>query len=196
MRRALAKAHVTVVAVDDGAFRRTDARAPIAAVVCAGAERVVGVSIGSVAVDGDDATGRIAALVRAAPDRVGLRAVLVDGIAMGGFNVLDLDRLHDAVGLPVVSVTRRRPDAAKIAAAIRTYFPRDAARRLARLRAHRLFPVPTAARPILAAVVGASRTDAIRLVARLTVQGHWPEPLRLAHLVARAVGLRDARTNA
>jgi endonuclease V-like protein UPF0215 family len=38
----------------------------------------------------------------------------------------------------------------------------------------------------LATAIGCSRPDAVRLVHRSSVRGYWPEPLRIAHLVASA----------
>ena len=194
MRRALAKAHPRVVAVDDGAFRRDDRRAPIAAVVVSAPDYVESVRTGSVRVDGRDATRTVVALVRATGPLDGVRALLLDGAVVGGFNVLDLDALEAAFGIPVVALTRRRPDFPAIRRALARWFPRDAAQRWARLTAHPLFPVPTGAGPILAAAVGCSRADAAALVRRTTVRGFWPEPLRLAHLVASA-GAVPARSH-
>ena len=184
MRRALGKAHPRVVGVDDGAFERGDARAPIAAVVLSAPDYVESIRTGTVTVDGKDATERVVALVRSTGPLEGLRALLVDGAVLGGFNVIDLDALHRELRLPVVALTRKPPEFARIRAALQKWFPRDANRRWRLLTAHRLFQVPTAGRPILAAAVGCSRTDATLLIRRTTVRGHWPEPLRLAHLVA------------
>lgn len=177
-----------VIAVDDGAFTREDATAPLAAVVVSSPQDVEGVLLARVTVDGDDATETVVELLADSPHRVGARALLVDGIAVGGFNLLDLDRLSKQLELPVVSVTRRPPDYAKIRSALRTYFPRDFRSRWRRVRAHPLFRVPTAGQPILASAVGCARRDAIALLRRLAIHGYWPEPLRLAHLVAQAAG--------
>lgn len=170
--------------VDDGAFQRGDRTAPIAAVVVSAPEYVEAVRLSEVRVDGRDATRRVIALVRSTGPLDGLRALLLDGAVLGGFNVLDLDALYENLGLPVVAVTRRRPEFAKIRAALSKWFPRDGDERWRRLRAHRLFPVPTLGRPIYAAAVGCRRSDAATLLRRTAVRGYWPEPLRLAHLVA------------
>jgi uncharacterized protein len=175
-----------VVGVDDGAFVRGDRIAPIAAVVLSVPEHVEAVRTDRVRVDGRDATRRVVAVVRATGPLDGVRAVLLDGAVLGGFNVVDLDAVHRSLGRPVVAVTRRAPEFARIRAALRKWFPKDAARRYRLLTAHRLFRVPTAGRPILATAVGCSRADAVLLVRRTTVRGYWPEPLRLAHLVASA----------
>ena len=193
MRRSLGKPHPRVVGVDDGAFDRGDARAPIAAVVLSAPDYPEAVRTGTVTVDGKDATARVVALVRSTGPLDGVRALLVDGAVLGGFNVIDLEALHRELGLPVVALTRRPPDFPRIRSALRRWFPRDAVRRWRLLTAHRLFRVPTPGRPILATAVGCSRADATLLVRRTTVRGHWPEPLRLAHLVASAGAERAGR---
>lgn len=153
-------------------------------------ERLEAVRVGRVRVDGSDGTARVLALLRALGSAEGVRAVLVDGAVVGGFNVLDLDALRRATGVPVVAVTRRPPDFARIAAALRRWFPRTADRRLALLRRHRLVPVPTGGEPILAAASGCGPEEAAWLVRRAAVHGFWPEPLRLAHLIASAAAAR------
>jgi uncharacterized protein len=186
LRRALAKEHPRVVGVDDGAFGRAEKFAPIAAVVVSSPSYVEAVRRSRVRVDGTDGTEAVIALVRSTASVDGIRAVLIDGAVVGGFNVLDLDRIHDSLGVPVVAVTRRPPDFGRIHAALRTWFGADAERRWRLLRAHRVFRVPTGEVPILAAAVGCRATDATALVRRTTVRGYWPEPVRLAHLVASA----------
>lgn len=186
MRRALGKPHFHVVGVDDGSFRREDSWAPVAAVVVAVPSRVEAVRLGRVRVDGDDAAETIARLVRATGALQSVRAVLLDGAVVGGFNVIDLDLLHADLRVPIVAVTRHAPDFPAIHAALRKWFPRDAEERWRRLRAHRLFRLDSPERPLWVAAVGCRREEAELLVRRTTVQGHVPEPVRLAHLIASA----------
>ncbi|HLM91623.1 MAG TPA: DUF99 family protein [Thermoplasmata archaeon] len=186
MRRPFAKDHFRVVGVDDGAFSREDTWAPVAAVAVAAPDRVESMRVGRVRVDGRGAATEIIRLVRATGGLEGLRAVLLDGAVVGGFNVIDLDAVHDALGVPIVAVTRHRPDFPGIQAALRKWFPRDAAVRWKLLRAHRLFALPFADLPLLVATVGCGRREAAILVRKTTVRGHVPEPIRLAHLVASA----------
>ncbi|MGA8604679.1 MAG: DUF99 family protein [Thermoplasmata archaeon] len=181
-----------MVGVDDGAFDRSERTAPLAAVSLALPDHVEAVRTTHVRVDGTDGTRRVVALVRSLGPLDGVRAVLLDGAVVGGFNVLDLDTLHRELRLPIVAVTRRPPAFPLIHAALKKWFPKTARARWSLLRAHRLFPVPTGGHPIQAAAVGCSRADATLLVRRATIQGHWPEPLRLAHLVASA-GRRPVR---
>jgi endonuclease V-like protein UPF0215 family len=186
--RALGKTELRVIGIDDGAFSRRQKRAPLVAAAVATPSQLEGVAVGEVTIDGTDATDRIERLVGDWPLLNGARAVLLDGVAFGGFNLVDLNRLCARLGRPVVTVTRRSPDFVAIRAALRKYFPKDFAHRWGLVRAHRLFRIPTGGRPILASAVGCRRADAVALVHRTTVRGYWPEPLRVARLVAHALG--------
>ena len=43
-----------------------------------------------------------------------LHLILLDGISMGGFNIIDLPELSERLGLPCVSVMRHLPNFSKI----------------------------------------------------------------------------------
>ncbi len=137
-------------------------------------------------VDGLDATDAILRLLARPGFGAGPRAVLLDGIAYGGFNLVDMDRLHRRSGRPVISITRRRPDLPAIRAALRKYFPTSFRRRWACVRAHPLLPLRTADGTRYFAAVGCRAVDARRLLLRLLEHGAWPEPLRIARLLAHA----------
>ncbi|HXQ94223.1 MAG TPA: DUF99 family protein [Thermoplasmata archaeon] len=184
-----------MVGVDDGAFRRSDRWAPLAAVAVAAPDRVESVRLGRVRVDGRDATTEVLRLVRATGGLEGLHAVLLDGAVVGGFNVLDLDRLHRGLRVPIVAVTRNRPEFPAIHAALRKWFPRDASRRWVLLRRHRLFPMPPPGPPVFLTAVGCRRAEAAQLLRRTVVRGHVPEPLRIAHLVASAGSRRSSASD-
>ena len=155
---------------------------------------VEGILRTSVTIDGTDATDRMLALLEGSPFLDGVRAVILDGIAVGGFNLVDLDRLHEGLQRPIVTVTRRPPDFSAIRAALRKYFPRDAAARWRLVRAHPLFRVPTPeGNPLRVGAVGCTRAEAAAIVRRTTVRGNLPEPLRLARLVARALTVPSAQ---
>jgi uncharacterized protein len=186
LRRAIGKAHPRLLGIDDGAFSRSDRYAPIAAVILSAPAHLEAARLSRVRVDGRDGTAAVVQLARSVGSLDGVHAVLLDGAVVGGFNVLDLDAIRRALDRPVIAVTRRRPDFRRIRSALEKWFPRSAAQRLRLLRRHRLFRVPTGGEPIWAAASGCTARDAVGLLRRTMVNGFWPEPLRLAHLVASA----------
>ena len=181
-----------MLGIDDGPFRRDGVRAPIAAVLLSLPRRIEAVERSFVTVDGTDATDRILRLVRRTASVGDLRALLLDGPLVGGFNVVDLDRLTEELRLPVVTVSRHRPDLRRIREVLDRYFPRDGAERWRLLRRHPPRPWGRGPGPLWGTVLGAGRREAARLLDRAAVDGRWPEPLRLAHMVARAGSARGA----
>jgi endonuclease V-like protein UPF0215 family len=170
------------IGFDDAPFPRAS-RGPVsvAGVVCAGT-RFEGLVWGRVRRDGWNATEVLVDLLARSKFLPQLHLVLLDGIAFGGFNVVDLPGLSAALSLPCLAVMRRPPDLAAVEAALR-HLPRAGAR-LALLR--RAGPIQRAGGFVFQ-VQGAEPADAAAALARLTDRGAVPEPLRLAHLVGAAV---------
>jgi endonuclease V-like protein UPF0215 family len=167
-----------------GAEAREGARGrdvSLAGVVCAGT-RFEGLVWGRVRRDGWNATEEVVRLLAGGKFLPQIHLVLLDGIAFGGFNVVDLAALADALARPCAAVMRRPPDLDAVERAIRR-LPRPE-RRLELLR--RAGPVHHA-EGFVFQVCGAGADETGRVLARLTDRGAVPEPLRLAHLVAGAV---------
>jgi endonuclease V-like protein UPF0215 family len=110
----------------------------------------------------------------------------LQGIAVAGFNVIDIHALSASIGLPVVVVARRSPRLALIREALtgpKSNVPGGARKWKLIERAGPMEPLGR----IFIQRAGISPHDARRLVERTTLHGHVPEPLRLAHLIAGGV---------
>jgi len=171
--------------IDDGPFHFGDDEVPLVGVAVQAPSYIEGVLMGRAHVDGRDATERILGMIRTSRYREGLRMIFLNGIAVGGFNVIDLDALHQELNVPVVTVTRRAPDLNAIQAALRRKFD-DWEERWALVQLHRIEEVTTRHTPLRVTYVGATRTEIVEAIALTTVRGALPEPLRVAHLVAAA----------
>ncbi|HEY6006374.1 MAG TPA: DUF99 family protein [Anaeromyxobacter sp.] len=170
------------IGFDDAPFVRGRRGAVgLAGVVCAGT-RFEGLVWGEVRQDGWNATEAIVRLLAGGKFLPQLHLVLTDGISFGGFNVVDLEALAEALARPCVAVMRRQPDLAAVERAIRR-LPRPE-RRLELVR--RAGPVHRRG-AFTFQVRGTDPEAAGRALARLTDRGAVPEPLRLAHLVGAAV---------
>lgn len=137
------------------------------------------------------ATEAIASVVRNSRFWGQLHVVLLDGIAVGGLNVIDLRALSEAVERPCIAVMRHAPDLEAMERAIRQYPQSD--RRLALLRA--AGAVIERDRWVFQ-VQGADESLAIEALERLTDTGNVPEPLRLAHRIGSGWVLGESRRQA
>lgn len=139
-------------------------------------------------VDGFDATEKIAVMVTGSPHFRQLRVIMLNGITFGGFNVVDMKALHAAAGLPVVAVTREKPDLKKIHDAVQ-HMPKSEERWGAVLNAGEVTEVSTrnSVERIYLHVAGVSVADAERIVRLTSTRSNIPECLRVAHLVASGI---------
>ena len=171
--------------IDDGPFHFGDDEVPLVGVAVQAPAYIEAVLMARAHVDGRDATERILGMVRNSRYREGLRMLFLNGIAVGGFNVIDLEALHRELRVPVVTVTRRPPDLEAIRDALRRKFD-DWEARWGLIEGHRIEEITTHHTPLHVTYVGASRDDVVEGIALTTVRGALPEPLRVAHLVATA----------
>jgi len=181
--------------IDDAPFRFSDERVPVVGVVVQAPAYIEGVMTTLAEVDGPDATDRVAAMIRATRYRAGLAMVLLDGTAVGGFNVVDVDALHASIERPVVTVTRKKPDLAAMERALRRRFD-DWEERLRVIRRHGLESIRTTHGTLWVTYVGTTRAGVQEAVRLTTVRGVLPEPLRVAHLVAAGIVRGESRGRA
>jgi endonuclease V-like protein UPF0215 family len=200
---------MNVIGFDDGPFAR-EHRGDVLLVgaVCAGT-RLDGIVSGRVRRDGVDSTRRMIELVRASQFADAIGAVLLQGIAVGGFNVVDIGALSEALGVPVLVVMRRSPNLALVRRALFSDAPparppvRGAARKWALIeRAGPIEALEPSRRALRRAGAtglqattprlwvqraGLSMEAARTLVESTTLHGQIPEALRMAHLIAGGI---------
>jgi endonuclease V-like protein UPF0215 family len=181
-----------VVGFDDAPFER-DHRGDVLVVgaIFSGV-RLEGIVSTRVRRDGANAAARLAACLRNSKFLPQLQAILLQGIAFGGFNVVDLRALHRRTGLPVVVVARRRPDLTAIRAALLEHVP-GGERKWRLIEA--VGPMEAAA-GLYVQCAGIESTEVETLMTRLQLHGRLPEPLRVAHLVAGGVTTGESRHRA
>jgi len=189
------KAKSRFLGIDDAPFRFSDETVPVVGVVVQAPSYIEGVLTTLAEVDGHDATDRIAAMVRRSRYRAGLAALMIDGTAVGGFNVIDVDGVQEAVERPVFTVTRRKPNLAAIETALRRRFD-DWQERLAIIRRHETEAIRTGHGTVWVTYVGANRTEVQEALSLTTVRGVLPEPLRVAHLIAAGIVRGESRGRA
>ncbi len=179
----MSRRYSNAIGVDDGPFVRAHrGDVPIVGVVTTRV-RLDGVVVDRVRRDGANSTDRVAAMIRRSPFREHVQVVMMNGIALAGFNVVDLARLHGTLGLPVLVVARKEPNLAAIERALKTRVPGGA-------RKWRLIEEAGPMEPLEGVWVqraGITSSAAARLLRETRVQGWIPEPLRLAHIIAGAL---------
>ena len=180
------KSEIRVLGVDDGIFvPHTKGTVDVIGVVYRGGYWLDGVMRTEVIIDGMDATEKIAAMIKKSPHYEELRVVILNGITFAGFNVVDIDKLFETVNLPVIAVTREKPDMEKIRKALEN-LPELEKRWQAMESAGKIIEVQTrkTGETIHAQIAGVSREDAEKILESTSTRSNIPEALRVAHIIA------------
>jgi endonuclease V-like protein UPF0215 family len=116
-----------------------------------------------------------------------LRVIMLDGVTFAGFNVVDIRQLSKKTKLPVIAVTRDKPDFVKIREALKNLSNRE--RRWRAIRGTgELFEVRTRGKArVFMQMCGICEEDARKIVQLTSTRSSVPEPLRVAHLVASGI---------
>ncbi len=190
------KPEIRVLGVDDGVFKpHTRRLVPVVGVVFRGGYWLDGVMHTKIRVDGFEATEKIASMIMGSPHYKQLRVVMLNGITFAGFNVVDIKRLNSKTGLPVIAVTREKPNLEDIREAIEK-LPRSQRRWEAVLNAGELYEVSFKGRGerVFMQISGISEGDARKILGLTSTRSNMPEALRVAHIIASGLSAIDSKS--
>ncbi|MGB9853378.1 MAG: DUF99 family protein, partial [Candidatus Bathyarchaeales archaeon] len=167
----------------------------VVGVVFRGGYWLDGVMHTKVRVDGIEATNKIASMILNSPHYEQLRITMLDGITFAGFNVVDIKRLNAKTELPVIAVTREKPDFNKIREALKN-LPKSEERWNAVLNAGEVFEVLVGNKKekIYMQISGICEEDARKIVQLTSTRSHIPEALRVAHLIASGLNILQPKS--
>jgi endonuclease V-like protein UPF0215 family len=180
------KPEIRVLGIDDAPFTpHSKEMVDIVGVVFRGGYYLDGFMHTKVQVDGMDATEKIADMITTSPHHRQLRVAMLNGVTMAGFNVVDIKDLHERVKLPIVAVTRDRPDFEDIQKALQ-HLPEAEKRWNSVKRAGKMITVRTreGEAPIYVHATGIAEEDVRRILRATSTRSNIPEALRVAHIIA------------
>ena len=178
-----------VIGFDDAPFKR-DHRGRVTVIGAIFADlRLDGVLVGTIKKDGDDAARNLADLILESKFAGHIRLILLQGIAMGGFNVVDVPSLRKATGLPVLVVSRVNPDMAAIQKALLADIPNGRRKWSIIEDLGEMEPV----NGIFIQRSGITPDEAASVIRRFSINSQIPEPIRVAHLIAGALSTGQSR---
>jgi len=184
---ATGKAHtmargIRVLGIDDSPFYKSDKNALVVGVVMR--QGIVEAVLSThVEVDGNDATDKLIGMISSSryskPKQ--LHCIMLGSIMLAGFNVVDIKRLSQLLQVPVIAVTRKKPDVQLV---LRT---------LERIGMGEKIPLVEKAGMVhrhayYMQIAGTSFEEAKKIIEQVGI-----EPVRLAHIVAGGVARGESR---
>lgn len=180
------KRQIRILGIDDSPFTFNNKYCIVIGAVMRGGEYLECVLSNRVAIDGNEATDICKEMIQNTKHRQQLKVVMLDGVALGGFNIVDINELYESTNLPIITITRDKPDFDKIKLALQKNF-NDWEERWKTLKKGEMYTVETNHNPIYVKCVGIAIEDAKEIINLSTIRGVIPEPIRVAHVIASGI---------
>ena len=189
------KNEIRILGIDDAPFTEKQEECFVVAVVFRGGSFMDGLLSCKVKVDGDDSTTKLTELINKSKHKDQLKVIMLDGIALAGFNVVDINELSKKTRLPVIAVMRYFPDLEDIEKALQRVKNGEKKFELIR-KAGKIYEVEIRGKKIFIQPAGISAEEASRIVKLSSTRSLQPEPLRVAHLIASGIVKGESRGRA
>lgn len=187
----MVKKEIRVIGIDDSPFNKfKDKKILVVGVVMRGGSWIDGILSTKVAVDGDDSTKKIIEMINKCKFKPQLQCIFLDGIAVGGFNVIDVKELSKKTKLPVIIIIRRKPDIENIKKTLIKIKKQQKIRLIE--KAGNVVQIDN----IFVQLTGIDLEQAKKILKIVCTRSLIPEPIRLAHLIASGVTLGESKGRA
>jgi len=181
--------HPHVLGIDDGPFQKgVDATTPLIGVMMESERLVEAIAITQFAIDGDKVTEFLGDWIHGLRFRPALQAIVFGGVTIAGLGVIDIVQLSERLKTPVLVVNRRNPANHRLYAALETAGLSDRIPIVERMP-----PAVRVSDGLYVAAAGVEAAGAARLLRVTVVKSDLPEPLRIAHLIGRAIVKGESR---
>lgn len=144
--------------------------------------------------DGVDATEKITEMVKKSRNLGQLGVIMLDGITFGGFNVVNIRRVYESTGIPVIVIMRKIPNFDRIEKALKR-FDEWEDRWANIIEAGEVYKVENS-EPVYMQIHGIDRKDADEIVRISATRSAIPEPIRVAHIIAAGIVKGESKGSA
>jgi hypothetical protein len=183
----MVKEEIRILGIDDGPFTRKDKKVIVVGVVFRGGEFIDGLLRTYVDIDGLDATEKLSEMINSSKHKQQLKVIMLDGITLGGFNIIDVKKLYSETKIPVIVINRKVPDLKSIKVALEKNFNDFEKRWKMILNAGKIKELKLEKFSIYYQNVGLEDEDAEEIILISIKHAQIPEPLRVAHLIATGI---------
>ncbi len=178
----MVKKEIRVIGIDDSPFNKfKDKKVLVVGVVMRGGSWVDGILSTKADVDGNDATKRISNMISKCKFKPQLQCIFLNGIAVGGFNIIDIKELSKQAKLPVITIIRKMPDIENIKKILIKIKKQNKTKLIE--KAGKVVKINN----IFAQLTGIDFEEANKILKIVCTRSLVPEPLRLAHLIASGI---------
>ncbi len=165
-------------------FKKSGKKSTLAGIVMRRDLVIDGMAFGSATIEGDDATDGIISIHRSLA-RDDINCIVLDGLVISMYNIIDGERVAQETGLPVLAITFE--DSKGLEASIKHHFKnwKHKLEQYQKLGEREKVTLKTG-KDLFIRYWGMSKKRAIAILNSFTLQGAVPEPIKVAKIAARS----------
>ncbi len=176
------KREIRTLGIDDSPFKKfKKGNILVIGTIFRGGILLDGILTTKVSIDGNNSTRKLIQMINSSKFKPQLRCILINGIALGGFNVIDIKELNKKTRIPVIVVIRKYPDFKKIEQTLK---------KINKQHKYKLIQKAGPVEKINKIYIqrkGISIKKAKEILKLTCTRSLIPEPIRVAHLIAGGV---------
>lgn len=184
------KKEIRVLGIDDGPFTRKDSEVLVVGSIYRGGQSLDGVISTKIDRDGNNSTEKLIQLINKTKFKPQLQCIFLNGIALGGFNVIDIKELNKKTRIPIIVIIRRKPDLRRIQEVLKKINQEEKIRLIE--KAGEIHPI----NKIFVQLAGISLEEAKSILRVSVTKSNIPESLRMSHIIAAGIVLGESKGKA
>jgi len=181
------KKEMRILGIDDAPFNKfKKGNVLVVGTIFRGGSWLDGLLSTKVRIDGSNSTDKLIEMINKCKFKPQLQVIILDGIALGGFNIVDIEKLNKKTKIPVIVVIRRMPDFKKI---------KETLIKLKKEKKYKLIEKAGEVHKInqlYVQIKGINLKDAEEILKISCTRSLLPEPIRAAHIIAAGIVKGDA----
>jgi len=176
------KKELRVIGIDDSPFKKfSRGKVLVIGTIFRGGTLLDGILSTKVNIDGNDSTTKLIEMINKCRFKPQLQCIFLDGIALGGFNIIDIKELSKKTNLPVIVVIRRMPNLSKIKKTLININKKNKIKLID--KAGEVIKIGD----IFVQLTGIKLEKAKQIMKIVCTRSLIPEPIRIAHLIASGI---------
>jgi endonuclease V-like protein UPF0215 family len=185
------KKEIRILAFDDGPFEfKSKGKDILVGTIFRGGEFMDGLLKTEIEIDGTDATKKIIDVANKSKHK-DIRVIMLNGITFAGFNTVDIEEIHNKTNLPIIVVSRKKPNLERFVASMKNLSNFEERVKCVE-NAGPFFSVNIKNKKVYFQTHGITEKDAALILKRSATRSLIPEPLRIAHLIATGIVLGES----
>ncbi len=198
------KREIRILGIDDAPFNKFNRGEQVLVIgtVFRGGSSMDGLLSTTITMDGSDSTRKIIAMVNKSRNKDQLSVIMIDGVALGGLNIVDINEVSRKTNLPVLTVIRKMPDMSRMKRALKKVKNSDSKLELLE-KAGEIYSYGPENKAlglrrgkIYFQTAGIKSEEAEKVLKLTVIHGLIPEPIRIAHIIGSGIKKGESKGRA